>query len=75
VKKMAIGFSIEPTRENSLLELFVTKLGYRVEDFNADALLMLNRVTIPPGLNSKLPDNLLADEPPSPCDGYVVVTD
>jgi hypothetical protein len=68
---MAIGFAFEPVRQNSLLELFVTKLGYSVEDFNSEAVLTLNKVVVPPGLAAKLPDNILSD--PTPCDGYIVV--
>lgn len=64
-----VGFTMSEIREQSLLNLFITKLRYRVEDFNTDALETLNRITIPPGLADRLPDNML-NEGPGPCDAF-----
>jgi hypothetical protein len=68
-----IGFTLSEVRDQSLLNLFVTKLNYKLEDFNADAINTLNTITVPPGLSDKLPDNLLSEPTPCeffyPCDG------
>jgi hypothetical protein len=60
-----IGFTLSEVRDQSLLNLFVTKLNYSLDDFNEDAVTMLNKITVPPGLSDKLPDNLLQE--PTPC--------
>ena len=36
------------------------------KDFNAEAIQTLNKITVPPGLAAKLPDNILSD--PEPCE-------
>lgn len=63
-----IGFTIAEVKSNSMLDLFVTKMGYKLEDFNADAIETLNKITVPPGLAAKLPDNILSE--PEPCPSF-----
>ena len=64
-----IGFTLSEVRDQSLLNLFITKLSYTLDDFNEDAVMTLNAITVPPGLASKLPDNLISDPPP--CEALV----
>ncbi len=64
-----IGFSIEPCRENSLAELLQLKFGVDISNYTQETKDSLNRITMPPGLVQKIPDNMIED--PGSCPDYV----
>jgi len=68
-----LGFMLSEVRKNTMLDFMITKLGYRLEQFNPDALVVMNGFHLAPGIMDKLPDNLITNPPVcgseyAPCD-------
>ncbi|MHC4181890.1 MAG: hypothetical protein ACYSR0_00875 [Planctomycetota bacterium] len=61
-----VGFSIEPTRENSLAELLQLKFGVDISNYSQETKDALNRITMPPGLVQKIPDNMIEESASCP---------